>query len=162
MTPDGAWFGTYTETLPTTNGPAVDRLPGGALPSARVRVISSRDGGSSFDEPAAVADLVVVRRFSYANQDAKQIASYDPQIAVDPTQGLLGGRLYFLWADGWQGLRFSYSSDKGRTWSAPMTLATVVSNDGAVSLSVGGGRVRRRVDVQSLERVWDGLERVVG
>jgi hypothetical protein len=132
---EGYWFGTYTESLPTEDSPAIDRLPGGAAANARIRVVSSKNGGESFEPPQTVADLFAVRRTSYAGgQDPQYMAIFLPQIAADMTQGQFGGRLYVVWVDGVQGLRLSFSTDGGRSWSSAITLAKSVSNDSGASL----------------------------
>lgn len=55
--------------------------------------------------------------------DAWRNSTPMPSLAVDETRGPFRGRMYLAWPDSRSGrceILFSYSSDRGRTWSAPL------------------------------------------
>lgn len=99
---------------------------GGATPALRpngvLKVITSRDGGESFDQDAEISNLY---------GDWRPNASQVPGLAADVHGPVFRDRLYAVWADGRFGSRtqivMSYSNDKGKTWSKPR----LVSDDRA-------------------------------
>jgi hypothetical protein len=82
---------------------------------ARVKVIKALSGGEAFTNAVTVGSYYIVRR-------PPGTTSSMPSIAVDPSNGPLQDRLYLVWTDvnsGRTEITFSYSSDKGLTWSKP-------------------------------------------
>jgi hypothetical protein len=87
----------------------------------RIIVVTSSDGGLTLSPPATVSSW-------YTNFEHKVTSGGLPTLAVDATDGPFKDRLYAVWEDlrsGRKEVYLSYSSDKGRTWSAP----TVVNDD---------------------------------
>lgn len=87
----------------------------------RIIVVSSKDGGQTLLPPVTVSDW-------YTNFEHKITSSALPVLAVDSTNGPFKDRLYAVWGDLRSGRKeayLSFSSDKGKTWSAP----TIVNDD---------------------------------
>jgi hypothetical protein len=85
-----------------------------------LEVITSTDGGETWNSAYRIGDY-------YMNRPRSEGAVI-PHLAVDPGSALFKDRLYVVWSDFRTGrleIMFSYSSDKGRTWSRPI----VVSDD---------------------------------
>lgn len=90
------------------------------LSAARLYTTRSRDGGRTFETPRFIADIP--RAFGGFFH-----------LAVDRTSGPFAGRLYAVWNGGDIGpdvhrgarrdVSVAFSSDEGRTWSPPRTLA---------------------------------------
>lgn len=95
-------------------------------PNATLELMTSTDGGESLSPPIHIADMHLDR----ATSESVVVS----MMAADPGSAFYKDRLYLVWSDtqrrGQTTIRFSYSADKGKTWSPP----TIVS-DGAV----GGG-----------------------
>ena len=86
-------------------------------PNAELHVITSRDGGETFSPAHKIADVKLDRQRSEGG-----ILN---QLTADPGSNAFKDRLYVVYpeivSDRIQ-IRFSYSSDKGKTWSKPVTV----------------------------------------
>jgi hypothetical protein len=86
-------------------------------PNAELHVITSRDGGETFSPSHKIADVKLDRQRSEGG-----ILN---QLTADPGSKAFKDRLYVVYpeivSDRIQ-IRFSYSSDKGKTWSRPVTV----------------------------------------
>jgi hypothetical protein len=85
-------------------------------PNARLRVVTSDNGGKSFSEAASISDWYL-RFYDRVNSMAS--------VAVDVTQGPFRDRVYVGWSDARSGraeILVSSSSDKGKTWSKPIAV----------------------------------------
>lgn len=86
-------------------------------PNAELHVITSTNGGETFQKSSKVADWRADRRRSEGGLLG--------QMVVDPGSTLFKDRLYMVWpeivADRIQ-VRFAYSADKGKTWSKPVVV----------------------------------------
>lgn len=98
--------------------------------NALLEAVSTTDGGDSISEAIKVDDLFLV---------VDPLSTGTPRLAADPGDGPFRDRLYATWADGRDGrseIRFSYSGDKGKTWSKSVVLDEVPgpahSNEGPV------------------------------
>lgn len=92
------------------------------LPAANywLDVISSTDGGESWNVATHIGDYWMNR--------PRSEGAVIPDLAADPGSPLFKDRLYVVWSDFRSGrleVMYSYSSDKGRTWSPEK----VVSDD---------------------------------
>lgn len=84
-----------------------------------LRVVTSSDGGRSLSAATTVSDAYL---HVYPWRPA---AGFIPWIAADSTSGTFKDRLYVVWSDRRSGrdeILFSYSNDKGRSWSKPVAL----------------------------------------
>ena len=82
--------------------------------NAQLQFLTSTDGGESLNPWVTVSDV-------YLGSSGAQFA----QLAVDPGSRFFKDRLYIVWPDAASGrveIRFAYSADKGKTWSAPITI----------------------------------------
>src|SRR5262249_1121780 len=89
--------------------------PGPASPiDGVIKFVTSTDGGETLNAATKVDSAYGDWRGGWSRSAA---------VAVDGTSGIFKDRLYAVWADGRFGGRtqivMSYSSDKGKTWSAP-------------------------------------------
>jgi hypothetical protein len=91
---------------------AYNLLGSSATASPRFAVLRSTDGGKSF---AAAASVRTVWRHPHA-RSSSGLTLY-PRLAADST-----GRLFCVWSDG-PFVIFSWSADRGTTWSEPMLLS---------------------------------------
>ena len=86
-------------------------------PNAELHVISSKDGGETFSKSQKITDWKVDRRRSEGGIVG--------QLAADPGSQSFKDHLYAVFpaivSDRIQ-IQFSYSSDKGKTWSKPVTV----------------------------------------
>jgi hypothetical protein len=96
---------------------AYHKLGENASRSARFPVWRSTDGGSSF---ASVSPVRTVWRHPRAHSQSS--TTLYPRLAADSTTSALAGRLYCVWSDG-PFVLFSYSADRGDTWSDPVLLS---------------------------------------
>jgi hypothetical protein len=105
--------------------PDVEGSP--AQPNATLKIITSADAGATFSEPVTITQIGLghtltsnSHHFSFAN---------------DRSTGPFKDRLYVAWSDSYSGggqfsakksgganILFSYSTDKGKTWSKPKVL----------------------------------------
>jgi hypothetical protein len=99
--------------------------------NAKLRIVTSRDGGRRLTEATTVADYYM-HIYPW-----RPPAGVIPWIAVDATTGAFKDRLYVVWPDRRSGrdeILFSRSSDRGKTWSKP-----VVINDDPMPRELGNG-----------------------
>ena len=86
-------------------------------PEGVIRVFRSTDGGNTFSN----ATMVSKTRAGGAGADVGL-----PNLAADVSDGSFRDRVYAVWADKKKDernqIRFSYSTDKGSTWSSPITV----------------------------------------
>ncbi len=88
--------------------------------NAVLEAITSTDGGDSISEAVRVDDFFMVWPPS--------LTMGTPTLAVDSGQGPFRDRLYATWADeryGRSAIRFSYSTDKAKTWSKAIVIDDV-------------------------------------
>lgn len=112
--PDGTYVVLYPD-LP--NEYATPPVPGEI--HFDLKVISSTDGGYSFTKAVTIASYLT---------GPFGIVSIPPMLAVDASHGPFRNRLYAAWtqlSDGRSQIFLAHSSNKGKTWSAPV----LVSND---------------------------------
>lgn len=82
-------------------------------PDAKLLVLTSSDGGRTFNQSVVVSDW-------YLPMEGWTIAI--PTLAVDTSGGPFHGRLYVAWLDGHRkqpSIRVAYSDDLGKSWSRP-------------------------------------------
>lgn len=87
--------------------------------NGRLRMLTSSDGGRSLSTATTISD------FSMHVYPWRPAAGFLPWIAVDSTSGTFKDRLYVVWPDRRSGrdeILMSYSADRGRTWSKPVTI----------------------------------------
>jgi hypothetical protein len=87
-------------------------------PNAQLLMASTRDGGESLSPAHKIADWTIDRRRSEGGVLG--------QMAVDPGSKLFKDRIYVTYpeiVDDRNQIRFTYSSDKGKTWSKPVTIS---------------------------------------
>ena len=97
--------------------------------NVELKLLTSSDGGESFDPWVTISDVSLDLQQSQGGLFA--------QIAVDPGSPYFKDRLYAVWPDissGRVDVRFAYSTDKGKTWSTPVTI-----NDDRPPLEKGRG-----------------------
>ena len=86
-------------------------------PNAELHVITSSDGGETFQKSSKITDWRVDRRRSEGGVLG--------QLVADPGSKLFKDRLYAVWpaivSDRLQ-IQLAYSSDKGKTWSKPVVI----------------------------------------
>jgi hypothetical protein len=87
--------------------------------NAWLKVMMSKDGGESLSEAVTISDFYLDWKGPAAAN------SFVPYIAVDPGSSHFKDRLYAVWPDNRTGrleIYFTYSSDKGKTWSYPKSI----------------------------------------
>jgi hypothetical protein len=85
----------------------------------RLYAITSRDSGRTLTPPLAIADGIWGWPQSHPNQ------ARIPSVAVDQTNGSFRDRVYVVWTDQREGRAqpfFTFSADRGTTWSTPRAL----------------------------------------
>jgi hypothetical protein len=85
--------------------------------NAQLQLVTSSDGGESYDPWVTISD-------AYLDLGHSQGALY-AQLAVDPGSRFFKDRLYAVWPDirtGRVNVHFAYSADQGKTWSSPITV----------------------------------------
>lgn len=86
-------------------------------PNAELHVITTRDGGESFDKSHKIADIALDR--------ARSEGGILNQLAADPGSKAFKDRLYTVFpaiVDDRIQIELSYSTDKGKTWSMPVVV----------------------------------------
>jgi hypothetical protein len=86
-------------------------------PNAELHVITTRDGGETFDKSTKIADWTMDR--------PRTEGALIGQLYVDPGSKAFKDRVYVAYpevVDDRLQVRVSYSSDKGKTWSRPVTV----------------------------------------
>lgn len=92
-------------------------------PDGELYSISLSDGGQTISEASKIADFVQA-----LPPDPMQLtpsAVSIPSLARDPGSPHFRDRLYAAWTDsrtGRSAVRFSYSADRGKTWTRPVTI----------------------------------------
>lgn len=119
---EGRWLTAFTEIKAYFDGPLE---PKGAIAptlpepeNAWLKIIASDDGGDTLREPVTVSG-------EHLPNGYVRMTGIVPAIAADATQGPFKDRVYVAWTDsrfGGTDILFSYSSDCGETWSAPMVV----------------------------------------
>lgn len=105
--------------------PDVEGSPG--RHNSALKVITSTDGGNTFSDPVTIAPIAI-GHMGISN-------SHHFNFAVDRSTGPFKDRLYVAWSDSYSGggqfsrtksgganILFSYSADKGKTWSKPILI----------------------------------------
>jgi hypothetical protein len=90
-----------------------------ARANARLRIVSSSDGGKTLSPATTVAD------YHMHAYPWRPPAGVIPWIAADATEGPFRDRLYVVWPDRRSGrdeIFFTYSTDKGESWSRPVAI----------------------------------------
>lgn len=83
-----------------------------------LELVTSRDGGRSFEDATIVSDYVLLRK-------PPGTTNVIPCLAVDPGSPFFRDRLYAAWQDVSSGrvqILFAYSSDGGKTWAEPRVI----------------------------------------
>jgi hypothetical protein len=96
-------------------------------PTGRIVAISSKGSAESL-LPLVVSDL-------YHGYGRKWSCAPIPVLAADNTSGRFKDRLYVAWSDfrsGRMAVVISHSSDKGKTWSVPVSVDTIEDGDETV------------------------------
>jgi hypothetical protein len=84
-------------------------------PNAQLRMLTSTDGGETIQPAVMVSEWYL----DYGRSEGAVFA----QLAIDPGSTHFKDRLYTVWPDAGSGrvdIRFAYSADSGKTWSAPI------------------------------------------
>lgn len=105
--------------------PDVEGSPG--KPNAALKVTTSVDGGNTFSDPVTIAPIAIGHMLT-SN-------SHHFNFAADHSSGPFKDRLYVAWSDSYSGgseystkksgganILFSYSADKGKSWSKPIEI----------------------------------------
>lgn len=110
----------------------------------------SRDGGHTFSTPQRIASYTMHAGYRFGSQHQSI------EVEVDATSGRFRDHVYLVWSDAvgdHYRVRFSRSTDRGATWSAPRALdngvpaseqirpAIAVNKDGVVGVSWFDSRV---------------------
>ena len=120
---DGRWLTVFMELTNYFDGPVssdATRLvtPPPEPEDALIRVIASDDGGDTLREPVTVSG-------EHVPNDYVRLTNVVPAIAADATNGPFRDRIYVAWLDSRRGASdvfFSYSADRGQTWSTPIVI----------------------------------------
>ena len=86
------------------------------MPLGSIKLVRSEDGGQTFSKADTISPWF---------RCSLSLVNGLPSIAADHTDGPFRDRLYSVWSDDQSGhcdVRFSYSTDKGRTWSPPKVI----------------------------------------
>lgn len=122
---DGRWLAVFGELKAYYDGPDSDAgafeaaFPSPPEPeNAWLETIASDDGGDSLNEPVTIGGWHMPNPYV-----RHSIAT--PTVAADATNGPFSDRLYVVWPDsrfGGTDILFSYSGDRGRSWSPPVVV----------------------------------------
>jgi hypothetical protein len=83
-----------------------------------LRAITSDDGGDTLTEPVTIDGWYMPNPYA-------RLSSITPTVAADATRGPFHDRVYAVWPDarfGGTDIFFSYSADRGRTWTRPFVV----------------------------------------
>lgn len=109
--------GTYVAIFPEWDDRnKIGELPSGSKSVGSIKIVRSSDGGERFDKADVVSPW-------YECFDAMTIGI--PMIAADHSTNPFKDRLYAVWGDAKSGrcdIRFSYSTDKGKSWSPSIVI----------------------------------------
>jgi len=89
-----------------------------------LKVVTSSDGGESLNPAVKISDMY---------EDWREGSTGLPSLAADRGSSAFKDRLYAVWADGRFGrtqILVSYSTDKGKTWSAPRIVSDGQTTNG--------------------------------
>jgi hypothetical protein len=116
---DGTYLFAYTELHSPEEGRAPEDTTQNPprRPNGTVKIISSADGGDSLSPAVTVSE-------AYGAWPANDVSLF-PYLAVDRSGGPFKDRLYVAWPDVRSGrceILFSYSADRGRSWTRPKTV----------------------------------------
>jgi hypothetical protein len=113
--------GTYIVIFGLTKPGKDQNLPYGynpnPEPNTELYAITSRDGGETFDKSVKIADIALDR--------ARSEGGILNQLAADPGSKAFKDRVYAVFpaiVDDRIQIEFSYSADKGKTWSKPAVI----------------------------------------
>jgi hypothetical protein len=98
-------------TVESGGANAQPQVGGGPAATTEIVMLTSSDGGESLDPELRVSDFNGAR------------GAGSKHLAIDPGSTLFKDRLYVVWSDatlGRSNILVSFSSDRGRTWSAPV------------------------------------------
>lgn len=113
---DGTYLAVYGEQQDRTQ---IIGRPPFSKANSLLKTLRTTDGGESFSAATVISDF-------YMNYgDISFTSSIVPVTAVDKTSGVFKDRIYTVWPDYRSGrgqILLSYSSDKGKTWSRPITV----------------------------------------
>ncbi len=93
-------------------------------PNTKLKFIASEDGGETFNKTTVISADWYLRESGALNGL--------PSLAVDRTQGPFRDQLYAAWVDARSGrgeIRFSRSTDRGRTWSPEFVISDNFPHD---------------------------------
>ncbi len=132
---DGRWLTIFGEFKDFFEDPDSERIRMKFAPPPEpaymsLRVLASDDGGRSLTDPVTIADW-------HAPNPYSRYSAAIPALAADTVSPAFRDRLYVAWPDTGSGrteILFSYSGDRGKTWSHP----TVINDDG-LPLPSGAG-----------------------
>lgn len=109
--------GTYIAIFPEWDDRhKIGEVPASPKPVGNIKIVRSSDGGEKFEKADVVAPWY---------ECFNPMTSGLPMLAADHSDGPFKDRLYAVWGDAKSGrcdVRFSYSSDKGRTWSPSIVI----------------------------------------
>ncbi len=121
---DGTLVSLFGDLKKSNGGMAVeDSSPGN--PNAALLSVRTEAGGESLSQAVQVANLYLINLWA---KNGTPPSDSIPTLAVNSTGGPFKDRLYAVWADNRDGrgaIRFSYSADKGKTWSKSVVMDDV-------------------------------------
>ncbi|MGI8737860.1 MAG: sialidase family protein [Candidatus Eremiobacter antarcticus] len=109
--------GTYIAVFPDLNNRKKQLPPDHTEPDTTLKLLASEDAGETFNKAVIISPQ--------ASCSQGSTFSMLPQVATDYSGGPFKDRLYVVWPDQGSGrceIKFSYSKDKGKTWSSPATV----------------------------------------
>jgi hypothetical protein len=108
--------GSYVTIFGKVDGLSAMKNTPNSDPVGLLKVARSEDGGENFQKASIVAPWYMPRQAA---------VSCIPMLAADHSEGPFKDRLYAVWNDqqsGHNDIHFSYSPDKGKTWSVPQII----------------------------------------
>ncbi|PYR58157.1 MAG: hypothetical protein DMF85_11625 [Acidobacteria bacterium] len=120
---DGRWITAFAEFKEFWEDAESDRVHMTFAPPPEpayvwLRAIASDDGGTSLTDPITIAEW-------HAPNGYARYSPAIPSLAADTKSSLFRDRIYVVWPDtrlGGTDVLFSYSTDRGRTWSRPIVI----------------------------------------
>jgi BNR/Asp-box repeat protein len=105
--------------------PDVDGSP--TRSNAALKVVTSIDGGNTFSEPVTIAPIAIghtitsnSHHFSFATQ--RSTGPFQDRLYVTWSDSYSGGGQFSAKKPGGSNILFSYSADKGKSWSKPILI----------------------------------------